>query len=227
MREYFNQHILSISISGVLIVLLFFITITKDMIVEKYIVPTVITELQAKDHINNNNNLDNSDKHKTAQTALEKFNKQQEKANTKLEALEKQVNDLSQKYNVAQENSLTDKKKIEELNLIVMSLANKELKVKLFVSKQDIDEGYIILNLKSVAINHLIENGQKYRIYGTNGHYADLIARVEPANDLNSGNENETIGRVYIDSYHDIFSGSTAGTRIATIKLEKLFKSSL
>ena len=226
MREYINQHLLSIAFGGIIVVLVFFMTMTKDIIVEKYIVPTVIAELQEKGHINNNN-PDNSDKYKTTQATLDKFNQQQNKADTKLVELESKVKDISQKYKIAQENSRTDKKKIEELNLIVMSLANKELKVKLFVSKQGMDEGYIILNLKSVAINHLIENGQKYRIYGTNGHYADLVARVEPANDLNSGNENETIGRVYIDSYHDIFSGSTAGTRIATIKLEKLYMNKL
>ena len=127
--------------------------------------------------------------------------------------------DFQKKFSASQERLNATNTKIVELKKIIEDLTSKKLKVTLFISSQEIDKGYIVLNIKNRSISHLIENGKKYYIYGDLDSKEKLKARVEIATDDNFP-ENAAIGRVHKKVYHDLFEGSSSGARKATVILE-------
>jgi hypothetical protein len=108
---------------------------------------------------------------------------------------------------------------IKELNQVIQALASKELKVTLFISDLDSDKGYVVLNLHNKAISQIIENDKKYYIVNNSGDSLKLRSRVEPAPAEGYG-KNSSIGRVHRDDYHELFSGTKSGARIARIKID-------
>lgn len=116
--------------------------------------------------------------------------------------------------------SLTDAhKEIAELNQVIQALASKEMKVTLFISDIDSDKGYVVLNLHNKAISQMIENDKKYYIVNNSGDSLKLRSRVEPA-PAASYDKNAATGRVHRDDYHELFSGTKSGARIARIKID-------
>lgn len=110
-------------------------------------------------------------------------------------------------------------KEIGELNQVIQALASKELKVTLFISDLASDKGYVVLNLHNKAIAQIIENGRKYYIHNSSGDSLKLRSRVEPAPAENY-DKNATIGRLHRDDYHELFSGTQSGIRVAMIEIE-------
>jgi hypothetical protein len=110
-------------------------------------------------------------------------------------------------------------KEIGELNQVIQALASKELKVTLFISDLASDKGYVVLNLHNKAIAQIIENGRKYYIHNSSGDSLKLRSRVEPAPAENY-DKNATIGRLHRDDYHELFSGTQSGMRVAMIEIE-------
>jgi len=110
-------------------------------------------------------------------------------------------------------------KEIGELNQVIQALASKELKVTLFISDLASDKGYVVLNLHNKAIAQIIENGRKYYIHNSSGDSLKLRSRVEPAPAENY-DRNATIGRLHRDDYHELFSGTQSGMRVAMIEIE-------
>jgi len=110
-------------------------------------------------------------------------------------------------------------KEIGELNQVIQALASKELKVTLFISDLASDKGYVVLNLHNKAIAQIIENGRKYYIHNSSGDSLKLRSRVEPAPAENY-DKNATIGRLHRDDYHELFSGTQSGMRVAMIEID-------
>ena len=110
-------------------------------------------------------------------------------------------------------------KEIGELNQVIQALASKELKVTLFISDLASDKGYVVLNLHNKAIAQIIENGRKYYIHNSSGDSLKLRSRVEPAPAENY-DKNATIGRLHRDDYHELFSGTQSGMRVASIEID-------
>jgi len=108
---------------------------------------------------------------------------------------------------------------IKELNQVIQALASKELKVTLFISDIDSDKGYVVLNLHNKAISQIIENDKKYYIENNTGDSLKLRSRVEPA-PAEGYDKNSSIGRVHRDDYHELFSGTKSGARVARIKID-------
>lgn len=125
------------------------------------------------------------------------------------------LNELSQ----ASKNLSVANKEIKELNQVIQALASKQLKVTLFISDIDSDKGYVVLNLHNRAISQIIENDKKYYIYNGEGDSLKLRSRVEPAPAENY-DKNSSIGRVHRDDYHELFSGTKSGARVARIKID-------
>lgn len=120
----------------------------------------------------------------------------------------------SSKNNLFQAN-----KEIDELNQVIQVLASKELKVTLFISDIDSDKGYVVLNLHNRSISQTIENDKKYYIYNSSGDSLRLKSRVEPA-PAKHYNKNAAVGRLHRDDYHELFSGTQSGSRVARIKID-------
>lgn len=110
-------------------------------------------------------------------------------------------------------------KKIKELDQVVQALASKELKVTLFISDIDSDKGFVVLNIHNKAISQVIENDRKYYIYNSEGDSLKLRSRVEPA-PAEHYDRNASVGRVHRDDYHELFSGTKSGVRVARIKID-------
>lgn len=110
-------------------------------------------------------------------------------------------------------------KEIKELKQVIQALASKEVEVTLFVSDLESDKGYVVLNLHNKAIAQIIENDKNYYVYNTSGDRLKLRSRVEPTPAVNYDKQ-AAIGRLHRDDYHELFSGTRSGTRIAKIKIE-------
>jgi hypothetical protein len=108
---------------------------------------------------------------------------------------------------------------IDELNQVIQALASKELKVTLFISDIDSDKGFVVLNLHNKSISQIIENDKNYYIYNESGDSSRLRSRVEPTTAVQY-EKNAAIGRLHRDDYHELFSGTKSGTRIAKIKID-------
>lgn len=116
--------------------------------------------------------------------------------------------------------SLADaNKEISELNQVIQALASKELKVTLFISDIASDKGYVVLNIHNKAIAQIIENDRKYSIYNGAGDSLKLKSRVEPT-PADNYDKNASIGRLHRDDYHELFSGTKSGARVARIQVE-------
>lgn len=116
-------------------------------------------------------------------------------------------------------NLLVAHQEIKELNQVIQALASKELKVTLFISDIDSDKGYVVLNLHNKAISQIIENDKKYYIENNAGDSLKLRSRVEPA-PAEGYDKNSSVGRVHRDDYHELFSGTKSGARVARIKID-------
>jgi hypothetical protein len=110
-------------------------------------------------------------------------------------------------------------KEIEALNHVIQALASKELDIALFISDIDSDKGFVVLNIHNKAISQIIENDKKYYIYNDLGGSLKLRSRVEPAPAENY-NKSASVGRLHRDDYHELFSGTKSGVRIAKIKID-------
>lgn len=110
-------------------------------------------------------------------------------------------------------------KEIKELKQVIQALASKEVEVTLFVSDLESDKGYVVLNLHNKAVAQIIENDKNYYVYNTSGDRLKLRSRVEPTPAANYDKQ-AAIGRLHRDDYHELFSGTRSGTRIAKIKIE-------
>jgi hypothetical protein len=108
---------------------------------------------------------------------------------------------------------------IDELNQVIQALASKELKVTLFISDIDSDKGFVVLNIHNKAISQIIENDKNYYIYNDSGDSIKLRSRVEPA-PAEHYDKHASIGRVHRDDYHELFSGTKSGVRVARIKID-------
>ena len=139
-----------------------------------------------------------------------------EAISNKVITLEASIKNESEKLtrNLADAN-----KEISELNQVIKALASKELKVTLFISDLASDKGYVVLNLHNKAIAQIIENGRKYYIHNNSGDSLKLRSRVEPAPAENY-DKNATIGRLHRDDYHELFSGTKSGVRVAMIEID-------
>jgi len=139
-----------------------------------------------------------------------------EAISNKVITLEASIKNESEKLtkNLAEAN-----KEIGELNQVIKALASKELKVTLFISDLASDKGYVVLNLYNKAIAQIIENGRKYYIHNSSGDSLKLRSRVEPAPAENY-DKNATIGRLHRDDYHELFSGTKSGVRVAMIEID-------
>lgn len=116
--------------------------------------------------------------------------------------------------------SLADaNKEISELNQVIQALASKELKVTLFISDIASDKGYVVLNIHNKAISQIIENDKKYSLHNGSGGSLKLRSRVEPT-PADNYDKNASIGRLHRDDYHELFSGTKSGARIARIKID-------
>ncbi len=110
-------------------------------------------------------------------------------------------------------------KEINELNQVIQALASKELNVTLFISDITSDKGYVVLNLHNKAISQIIENDKKYALYNAAGGSLKLRSRVEPT-PADNYDKNAAIGRLHRDDYHDLFSGTKSGARVARIEID-------
>lgn len=110
-------------------------------------------------------------------------------------------------------------KEIAELNQVIQALTSRELKVTLFISDIDSDKGHVVLNLHNKAISQIIENDRRYTIENNSGDSLKLTSRVEPA-PANNFDKKSAVGRLHREDYHELFSGTKSGTRIAMIKLD-------
>ncbi len=110
-------------------------------------------------------------------------------------------------------------KEIAELNQVIQALASKELEVTLFISDLDSDKGHVVLNIHNKAISQIIENDRKYYIQNHSGESLKLRSRVEPA-PANNFEKNSAIGRLHREDYHELFSGTKSGARVAMIKID-------
>jgi len=116
--------------------------------------------------------------------------------------------------------SLADaNKEISELNQVIQALASKELKVTLFISDIASDKGYVVLNIHNKAISQIIENDKKYSLYNGSGVSLKLRSRVEPT-PADNYDKNASIGRLHRDDYHELFSGTKSGARVAKIAID-------
>ena len=116
--------------------------------------------------------------------------------------------------------SLADaNKEISELNQVIQALASKELKVTLFISDIASDKGYVVLNIHNKAISQIIENDKKYLLYNGAGASLKLRSRVEPT-PADNYDKNASIGRLHRDDYHELFSGTKSGARVARIEID-------
>ena len=142
---------------------------------------------------------------------------------TELEAISNKVMalDISIKHKLEKSTrSLSEaNKEIDELNQVIQALASKELKVTLFISDLDSDKGYVVLNIHNKAISQIIENDKSYYIYNNSGDSLKLKSRVEPT-PADNYDKNATIGRLHRDDYHELFSGTKSGVRMARIKID-------
>ncbi len=116
--------------------------------------------------------------------------------------------------------SLADaNKEISELNQVIQALASKELKVTLFISDIASDKGYVVLNIHNKAISQIIENDKKYSLYNGSGVSLKFRSRVEPT-PADNYDKNASIGRLHRDDYHELFSGTKSGARVAKIAID-------
>jgi len=129
--------------------------------------------------------------------------------------------DISIKGKLEKSNrSLADaNKEISELNQVIQALASKELKVTLFISDIASDKGYVVLNIHNKAISQIVENDKKYSLYNYSGGSLKLRSRVEPTPAENY-DKNASIGRLHRDDYHELFSGTKSGVRVARIEID-------
>jgi len=129
--------------------------------------------------------------------------------------------DISMKGKLEKSNrSLADaNKEIGELNQVIQVLASKELKVTLFISDIDSDKGYVVLNINNKAISQIIENDKKYALHNSSGGSLKLRSRVEPT-PADNYDKNASIGRLHRDDYHELFSGTKSGARVAKIEID-------
>jgi hypothetical protein len=129
--------------------------------------------------------------------------------------------DISMKGKLEKSNrSLADaNKEIGELNQVIQALASKELKVTLFISDIDSDKGYVVLNINNKAISQIIENDKKYALHNSSGGSLKLRSRVEPT-PADNYDKNASIGRLHRDDYHELFSGTKSGARVAKIEID-------
>lgn len=129
--------------------------------------------------------------------------------------------DISMKGKLEKSNrSLADaNKEISELNQVIQALASKEIKVTLFISDIAGDKGYVVLNIQNKAISQIIENDKKYALYNSSGGSLKLRSRVEPT-PADNYDKNASIGRLHRDDYHELFSGTKSGARLARIEID-------
>ncbi len=129
--------------------------------------------------------------------------------------------DISIKGKLEKSNrSLADaNKEISELNQVIQALASKELNVTLFISDIANDKGYVVLNLHNKAISQIIENDKKYSLHNGSGGSLKLRSRVEPT-PADNYDKNASIGRLHRDDYHELFSGTKSGARVARIEID-------
>jgi len=226
-KEKWNEKIAEIVIAGALLLLFIF----SNYIIDNYITPRIKYQLASEGYLDNNikegrfiavDSESFSINHKIdpkAALSLKngEFSKNEDlaKVTLKLNSIE---NEFRKELVILQEGLQTVNSEIAELNNLIEALTSKKLEVILFVSSQDIDKGYIVLNLKNRVISHLIENGTEYYVYGGLDSKEKLRARVEIATDSNFP-KNAAIGRVHKDIYHELFAGSSAGARKAIIVL--------
>lgn len=105
---------------------------------------------------------------------------------------------------------------IQQLNEVIKALTSKKIDVTLFVSNLESDRGYVVLNIHNRAIAEILKNNKRYYIKNGSGERVRLKARIEPT-PADRYDANAAIGRLHREDYHDLFSGTQSGARIASI----------
>ena len=227
-KKELSNRIAQITIATALLLLLVF----GNYVIDNHIAPRIKTKLASEGYLDENikkgrfivvNSESFSKNNKIDPKEVTSLKNGEFSKNKDLKEVRLRIENFEKEFRKelikSQEYIQVVKSELAEQNKIIEALTSKKLKVTLFVSNQEIDKGYIVLNLKNSAISHLIENGTKYYIYGDLDSKERLRARVEIATDENFP-KNSAIGRVHEDIYHELFAGSSSGARKATIVLE-------
>lgn len=204
----------------------------SNSIVDQFITPRIIESLKKEKYLREDikegryvvtdqvsfseNNIIRADR-------LQKLDQNLLAASADLDSVSDQVValDISNKNTVekSRKNLAEANKEIKELNQVIQALASKQLNVTLFISDMEGDKGYVVLNLHNKAIAQIIENNKSYYLYNTSGDRLKLKSRVEPA-PADNYDKNAAIGRVHREDYHELFSGTQSGARVARIEID-------
>lgn len=211
-KENIGQWVILATITLIVVLIGF----TFDKIVEKYIVPITITSMEKLNYIAYQEN-----DVAVIRTQLKQMQIDNKMNIEKITVLENNISSLEKEYNDFRINNILQTGKLKAIMDILDAKTSNTLKVKLFISTRRKDRNHIVLNIKNTAINHLIQNGKRYEVCSDTGNCLELKSKVEIATDLESNNQTEAVGRIYETDYHQIFYGSTSGTRIGHIRLIK------
>ena len=217
------------SVEIVFALIVFLILLFADNIVDQYITPRMVNNLQQDGYLKQDikegkyvvsDEIAFADNHTIRATVLNNLNNNAYMTVTDAQALSDRVTGLEAAMQAELKTSAqaleTAQQEIQELNELIKALTSKEIDVTLFVSDLESDRGYAILNINNRAISEILKNNQRYYIKSNDGERLKLKARIEPT-PADNYDANAAIGRLHRDDYHELFSGTQSGTRVASI----------
>ena len=154
----------------------------------------------------------------------------------------KYVNELEQgKYSKLVENieSIVEEKiqpiedrakklesRIDDVEAIHKAESEDSIKVKLYISTNDVDKDFLVLNGKNPAIAHWLKNGSYYQLKALSVDSTQCVKlRLDTGMPDEAGDKNTTkaIGRLSREQFDGLFEGSNSrGMGAASVQLEKL-----
>lgn len=203
-----------------------------NSIVDQYITPKVTATLEQSGYLRQDikagqyvttDEMAFADNQRLSAAVLKQLNNQGYARSSELTAVSQQLGQLQQQ--LAQQASSAARvqqqaqQEIRQLNEVIQALTSGKIDVTLFVSNLESDRGYVVLNINNRAISDLLENNERYTLEHGDGERLRLKARIEPTPASNYTTD-AAIGRLHREDYHELFSGTRSGARVARIVID-------
>lgn len=199
MPEALKKALWPVGVTAVLAVAAFLL---RNVLVREFVVPTVIAELKRDGVVR-----DQITEGRFVSTDRMEFAENFPISAELLEELSR--SDLSQiaavKRGLSQIETL--ERMVSDLSGLAEARKQGFFEVRLYVSEQELDRGFLVLNSENVLVGHLIRDDLLYTVVtGAGFREKRFRTRLEPLTEQEE-HTFRAVGRVHRDDFHDLFGG--------------------